>query len=90
MLSCHALEEQTSNKQKKKKKGSLSITKFLFLVKQIVDELSVLDNIISNDDMTFYVLNGLGLEYHHIAASIHNRDHPFTFEKLHSHLVVAQ
>ena len=68
-------------------KGDKSITNYLFSVKSLADELAVIDKSLSDDDVTLYVLNGLGAEYRDIAASIRTREHPFTFEELHSHLL---
>lgn len=68
-------------------KGEKSITDYLFSVKSLADELTVIDRKISDDDLTLYVLNGLGSEYRDIAASIRTRERPFTFEELHSHLL---
>ncbi|PNX58574.1 hypothetical protein L195_g059260, partial [Trifolium pratense] len=59
-------------------------------VKRIADELAVLDTAISDDDVTLYVLNGLGSEYRDIAASIRTRERSFTFEELHSHLIAHE
>ncbi|PNX82985.1 hypothetical protein L195_g039022 [Trifolium pratense] len=68
-------------------KGEKSITDYLFYVKSLADELTVIDRKISDDDLTLYVLNGLGSEYRDIAASIRTREQPFSFEELHSHLL---
>lgn len=68
-------------------KGDKSITDYLFSVKSLADELAVIDKSLSDDDITLFVLNGLGAEYNDIAASIRTRQHPFTFEELHSHLL---
>ena len=46
------------NQLQRSHKGSQSVTKYLFFVKRIVDELSVIDHVISDDDVTLYVLNG--------------------------------
>jgi len=68
-------------------KGEKSITDCLFSVKSLADELTVIDRKISDDDLTLYVLNGLGSDYRDIAASIRTREKPFTSEELHSHLL---
>jgi hypothetical protein len=68
-------------------KGDKSITDYLFSVKSLADELAVIDKTLSDDDLTLYILNGLGSEYRDIAASIRTRERPFTFEELHSHLL---
>jgi len=68
-------------------KGDKTITNYLFSVKSLADELVVIDKTLSDDDLTLYILNGLGSEYRDIAASIRTRERPFTFEELHSHLL---
>jgi hypothetical protein len=62
----------------------------MFQIKRVADELAVLDATISDDDITLYVLNGLGSEYRDIAASIRTREKSFTFEELHSHLIAHE
>ncbi|KAK6273039.1 hypothetical protein POUND7_010122 [Theobroma cacao] len=78
------------NKLQRSHKGSLSIIEYLFFVKRIVDELAIFDHVISDNDIILYVLNGLDVEYKDIVASIQTRDLPFSFEELHSHLVVHE
>lgn len=78
------------NQLQRSRKGSQTVTEFLFQVKRIADELAVLDAAISDDDITLYVLNGLGSEYRDIAASIRTRERSFTFEELHSHLIAHE
>ena len=53
-------------------KGDKSISDYLFSVKSLVDELAVIDKSLSDDDVTLYILNGIGTEYCDIAASIHS------------------
>ncbi|CAI8616456.1 unnamed protein product [Vicia faba] len=78
------------NQLQRSRKGSQTVTEFLFQVKRIVDELAVLDATISDDDITLYVLNGLGSYYRDIAASIRTRERSFTFEELHNHLIAHE
>ncbi|PNX93879.1 hypothetical protein L195_g017041 [Trifolium pratense] len=78
------------NQLQRSRKGSQTVTEFLFQIKRVADELAVLDATISDDDITLYVLNGLGSEYRDIAASIRTRDRSFTFEELHSHLIAHE
>lgn len=40
--------------------GSKSVSEFLYSVKTIADELAIIDSPLSADDITLYVLNGLG------------------------------
>lgn len=78
------------NQLQRSRKGSQTVTEFLFQVKRIADELAVLDAAISDDDITLYVLNGLGSDYRDIAASIRTRERSFTFEELHNHLIAHE
>ena len=41
-------------------RGTRSITEYLHVVKALVDEITIIDHPISDDDLTLYVLNGLG------------------------------
>ena len=54
------------NKLQHNRKGSQSVTEYMFFVKRIDDELYVIDHVISNDDVTLYVLNGLSAKYRDI------------------------
>ncbi|CAJ2642194.1 unnamed protein product [Trifolium pratense] len=78
------------NQLQRSRKGSQTVTEFLFQIKRVADELAVLDATISDDDITLYVLNGLGSEYRDIAASIRTRERSFTFEELYSHLIAHE
>ncbi|KAJ0025658.1 hypothetical protein Pint_06812 [Pistacia integerrima] len=60
-----------------------SITNYLHVVKALVDEIAIIDHPISNDDLTLYVLNGLGLDFREIAATIRAREKSLVFEELH-------
>ena len=44
-------------------RGSRTVSEFFHVVKVIVDELSLIDAPVSDDDLTLYVLNGLGSEF---------------------------
>ncbi|KAF5472305.1 hypothetical protein F2P56_009034 [Juglans regia] len=68
-------------------RGAKSITDYLQQVKSTADELALVDSPLTNDDLTLYILNGLGSEYHDITGSIHTRENPLTFEELHDLLV---
>jgi hypothetical protein len=39
-------------------------------VKTLVDEIAIIDHSISDDDLTLYVLNGLGPDFREIEAPI--------------------
>lgn len=50
--------------------GSCSITEFLYVVKIIADELAIINHLVSEDDLTLYILNGLDPKYQDIVAPI--------------------
>ncbi|KAG6792463.1 hypothetical protein POTOM_001613 [Populus tomentosa] len=53
----------------------------------ISDELSLIDAPVSDDDLTLYVLNGLGLEFKDMVAPIHMRETALYFAELHDLLI---
>ncbi|RVW26826.1 Retrovirus-related Pol polyprotein from transposon RE2 [Vitis vinifera] len=53
----------------------------------LVDEIALIDHPISDDDITLYVLNGLGPEFREIAAPIRAREKSLAFEELHDLLI---
>ncbi|KAL3570336.1 hypothetical protein D5086_027585 [Populus alba] len=67
--------------------GSRTVTEFLKAIKLTTDELSRIDHLVTNDDLTLYVLNGLGPDFKEIAAPIRAREHPIRFEELHDLLI---
>ena len=67
--------------------GPRTITEFLHGIKVIADELAIIDHPISDDDLTLYILNGLGIEFKEIAASIRARETSLKFEEIHDLLV---
>jgi len=67
--------------------GNRSILKYLHTVKALADEIAIIDHSISDDDLTLYVLNGLGPGFQEIAAPIRTRESSLTFEELHDLLV---
>ena len=68
-------------------RGTRTVTEFLYSVKAIVDELALIDAPLSADDITLYVLNGLGPEYREIIAPIRTRETSLSFEELHDLLI---
>ena len=88
----HASQSRTRAMQLKEEltlihRGHRSITEYLHAVKTLVDEIAIIDHSISDDDLTLYVLNGLGSEFQEIMAPIRARESPMTFEELHDLLV---
>jgi len=53
----------------------------------LADEIALIDHPISNDDLTLYILHGLGSDFREIAAPIRAREKSLTFEELHDLLV---
>ncbi|XP_057968696.1 uncharacterized protein LOC131158086 [Malania oleifera] len=66
---------------------SRSVLEYLDAIKVLVDELAVIDSPISMDDITLYVLNGIGPEFHEIAAPIRACETSLTFKDFHDMLV---
>ena len=67
--------------------GTRSITEYLHAVKALADEIAIIDHRISDDDLTLYVLNGLGPYFREITAPIRARESSLAFEELHDLLV---
>ena len=67
--------------------GTRSITEYLHAVKALADEIAIIDHPISDDDLTLYVLNGLGPNFLEIVAPIRARESSLAFEELHDLLV---
>ncbi|WKA00424.1 hypothetical protein VitviT2T_018778 [Vitis vinifera] len=67
--------------------GTRTVTEFLHKIKVIANELAIIDHPILDDDLTIYILNGLGPEFREIAAPICARETSLKFEKIHDLLV---
>jgi len=68
-------------------RGSRTVSEFLHAVKMIADELSLIDAPVSDDDLTLYVLNGLGCEFRDMVAPIRTRETALSFAELHDLLI---
>ncbi|XP_042954636.1 uncharacterized protein LOC122291050 [Carya illinoinensis] len=68
-------------------RGNWTVTEFLQAIKLIANELARIDHPVSDDDLTLYILNGLGPEFREIAAPIRARENPLRFEELHDLLI---
>jgi hypothetical protein len=68
-------------------RGSRTVTEFLQAIKLTADELARIDHPVTDDDLTLYVLNGVGPIFREIAAPIRAREHPIWFEELHDLLI---
>ncbi|KAJ0027681.1 hypothetical protein Pint_36319 [Pistacia integerrima] len=64
-----------------------TVQEYLHTVKSLADEIALIDHPISDDDLTLYILNGLGPAFREIATPIRARDKSLTFEELHDLLV---
>ena len=69
------------------KKENRSIQEYMHTVKALVDEIALIDHPISEDDLTLYILNGLGPNFREIAAPIRVRECSLSFEELQDLLV---
>ncbi|KAF5451716.1 hypothetical protein F2P56_026801 [Juglans regia] len=67
--------------------GSCTVSKFLHAVKVIADELSLIDAPVSDDDLTLYVLNGLGSKFRDMVAPIRTQETALSFAELHDLLI---
>ena len=52
------------------KKGRQSMLKYLFKIKKIVDNLSTIEEYVTEQDHILYILGGLGYEYNSFVMSI--------------------
>ena len=68
-------------------RGTRSITEYLHAVKALADEIAIIVHQISDDDLTLYVLNGLGPDFWEITTPIGARESSMAFEELHDLLV---
>jgi hypothetical protein len=68
-------------------RGSRTVIEFLQGIKVIADELAIIDHPVSDDDLTLYILNGLGIEFREIAAPIYACETSLKFKEIHDLLV---
>ena len=68
-------------------RGNRSVPNYLHVVKALANEIVLIDHPISDDDLTLYVINGLGPNFREIAAPIQAREKSLVFEELHDLLV---
>ncbi|GFP84434.1 hypothetical protein PHJA_000587200 [Phtheirospermum japonicum] len=60
-----------------------SITQYLHYVKAKADKLALIDEPVSIDDLTLFVINGLGPKYAKIVGPTCTRETPLRYEELH-------
>ncbi|GKV11696.1 hypothetical protein SLEP1_g22924 [Rubroshorea leprosula] len=58
------------------KRDGHPVSEYLRSLKIVADELGTVDRPLSDDDLTVYILNGLGPEFREIAASLRTRPFP--------------
>ena len=69
------------------KRKNCSILEYLHAVKALADKITLIDHPTSDDDLNFYILNGLSFDFRDIAASIRVRGKSLSFEELYDLLV---
>jgi hypothetical protein len=69
------------------KRENKTVQEYLYTVKTLADEIAIIDHPISADDLTLYILNGLGPDFREIVAPIRAREKSLTFKELHDLLV---
>ena len=69
------------------KNGNQTVQEYLHTVKALVDEISLIDHPIADDDLTLCILNGLGSDFREIAVPVRAREKPLAFEELHDPLI---
>ncbi|GKU94440.1 hypothetical protein SLEP1_g7936 [Rubroshorea leprosula] len=67
-----------------------SVSEYLRPLKVVANELGTIDRPLSDDDLTVYILNGLGSEFREIVASLQTRDTSLSFDDLHDRLVAHE
>ncbi|GKV29651.1 hypothetical protein SLEP1_g38555 [Rubroshorea leprosula] len=72
------------------KRAGRSVSEYLRDLKTVADELGIVDQPLTDDDLTVYILNGLGSEFREIAASLRARDSSLSFDDLHDRLVAHE
>ncbi|KAK2978125.1 hypothetical protein RJ640_028679 [Escallonia rubra] len=67
-------------------RGTCSIPEYLQQMCAIADDLALVDNPLSEDDLVLYILSGIGPEFKEIAAALRARDTPISFDELYDKL----
>jgi hypothetical protein len=68
-------------------RDSCSLNEYLCSIKTIADELALIDTLVSDDDITIAILNGVGHDFKELTAGIRAREHPISYEELHDKLI---
>jgi hypothetical protein len=56
-------------------------------VKTLANEIAIIDQPLSNDDLTLHILHGLGADFKEIVAPICAQENSLTFEELQDLLI---
>ncbi|GKV11820.1 hypothetical protein SLEP1_g23039 [Rubroshorea leprosula] len=72
------------------RRDGCSVAVYLRDLKTVADELGTIDRPLNDDDLTVYILNGLGPEFREIAAFLRARDSSLSFDDLHDRLVAHE
>lgn len=67
-------------------KDTNNIVEYMQVIKKVLDELAIVGDPLSDDDLTIHVLNVLKSEYEEIVSSVRARESPITFEELYDKL----
>lgn len=67
--------------------GNRLIPYYLHVFKSLANEITLSDHQISNEDLTLYILNGLGPKFQEIVSLIWAREKSLAFEEFHNLLV---
>lgn len=59
-------------------------------IKQTIDKLGLINTVSSVDDVTLYLLDGLGAGYRKISSSIRAHENSIAFAELHDMLVAQE
>lgn len=60
---------------------------YLHDVKGVVDELTFIDNVVTNDELVIYILNILSSDFENISATFLTRDMLISFEEIYEKLM---
>ena len=67
--------------------GNWTLTDYMHDVKHNIDSLALMNVSIDFDELSIYVLNGLGSDCSHISHALQSWGTPVTFEELFEHLL---
>ena len=56
------------------KKGNQTVQEYLHTIKAFADKIFLIDHPIADDDLTLYILNGLGSDFREITTLIRARE----------------